>query len=292
MTNDRSDDSFEAQRPLLFAIAYRMLGSAMDAEDMVQETFLRWQGAPTGIDSPKAYLTTIITRLCINQLQSARARRESYVGAWLPEPVTTGGDGASLLDPSSSLQARDSISLAFLVLLEQLSPAERAVFLLREVFDYDYGEIAAIVGKSEEACRQLFTRARKHVSDNRPRFHPAPDEHGRLVQSFLSAVQSGEVEQLAQLLAEDVVIWADGAGQRGAVLRPVSGRDPAARFIFGVRRFAPEVFTFEIAPINGKPAIILRDSAGAAFNCITFEVGDGLIRAFYIVGNPDKLKHI
>ncbi|UCG26195.1 MAG: RNA polymerase sigma-70 factor [Chloroflexota bacterium] len=296
-----TDEQFEEYRPLLFSIAYRMLGSAMDAEDIVQEAWLRYrQTDREEITSPKAYLSTIVTRLCINQLKSARERRESYIGPWLPEPILTGSasgqaltEGTALtITPAQHLSRFDSISMAFLVLLEQLTPAERAVFLLREVFDYDYAEIAAALDKSEAACRQLFSRARKHMAANRPRFESSAGDQERLVKGFLQAVEVGDVEALTGMLAEDVVVWTDGGGKVFAAPEPVYGPEKAARFILGARRFAPGPFSVEMAAVNGKPGILLRLESGRVFLVIDMEVEGDQVRAFHIIGNPDKLRHL
>src|SRR5207248_3205002 len=224
-------ESFESYRSYLFAIAYRMLGSAMDAEDMVQETYLRYQATPPEtITSPKAFLTTIITRLCMDQLHLARRQRELYVGPWLPEPIIA-ATTAEAADPQERVDTEESISLAFLMLLEQLQPFERAVFLLREVFDYDYAEIATMLGKSEAACRRSFSRAKKHLSEHRPRFPPSPQTHQQLLSRYVQAVQTGEMTALMDLLAEEVTLWADAGGKiKQAALRPISGRDAVARF--------------------------------------------------------------
>ena len=202
-------ESFESYRSYLFAIAYRMLGSAMDAEDMVQETYLRYQGTPPeAIHSlKKAYLTTIITRLCMDQLQLARRKRELYVGPWLPEPILTASSD-EVADPQERVDTEESISLAFLLLLEQLQPFERAVFLLREVFEYEFAEIASILGKSEAACRRSFSRAKQHLSQHRPRFPPSPQAHRQLLIGYMQAVQTGEMGALEHMLAEDVTLWA------------------------------------------------------------------------------------
>ncbi len=297
-------EQFEHYRPLLFSIAYRMLGSAMDAEDIVQEAWLRYlQADREDIESPRAYLSTIVTRLCINQLKSAREQREQYIGPWLPEPILTGGkrlapeqpltEGLALsVSPAQHLSRFDSISMAFLVLLEQLTPAERAVFLLREVFDYDYGEIAAALDKSEAACRQLLSRAKKHMADHRPRFERSTGDQERLVQGFLQAVEAGDVDVLTGMLAEDVVVWTDGGGKVSAALQPVHGRANSARFILGARRFAPGPFTAEIATVNGKPGILLRLETGKVFLVIDMDFDGDQVREFHIIGNPDKLGHL
>src|SRR6516164_462961 len=206
-------ESFETYRTYLFAIAYRMLGSAMDAEDMVQETYLRYQATPTDtIISLKAFLTTIISRLCMDQLHLARRQREEYLGPWLPEPIST-AETLQVMNPEERVDMEESISLAFLMLLEQLQPIERAVFLLREVFEYDYAEIASFLGKSEVACRQAFSRAKRHLGEHRPRFRASLDTQKQLLTAFLHAVQEGSMSALLHLLAEEVTFWGDGGGK-------------------------------------------------------------------------------
>ncbi|HJT57309.1 MAG TPA: RNA polymerase sigma-70 factor [Ktedonobacteraceae bacterium] len=285
-------ESFESYRSYLFAIAYRMLGSAMDAEDMVQETYLRYQGTPPEtIHSLKAFLTTIITRLCMDQLQLARRKRELYVGPWLPEPVLT-SIPAEATDPQERVDTEESISLAFLLLLEKLQPFERAVFLLREVFEYGFAEIASILGKSEAACRRSFSRAKQRLSQHRPRFSSSPQAHRQLLSSYMQAVQTGEMSALEHVLAEDVTLWADAGGKvKQAALRPISGRDAVARFSIGTRRFLPETYQVEIAEINGQPAVVFR-SDGKAFLVLAIEVEGGRIQTVRLMANPEKLLHI
>jgi RNA polymerase sigma-70 factor (ECF subfamily) len=246
-------EAFETYRTYLFAIACRMLGSAMDAEDMVQETYLRYQTTPPEtITSLKAFLITIISRLCVDQLQLARRKRELYVGPWLPEPILT-AEALEAVSPEERVDQEESISLAFLLLLEQLQPIERAVFLLREVFAYDYAEIASFLGKSEVACRQWFSQAKKHLADHRPRFPASPEMHRQLLTGFLEAAQAGEMPTLMNLLAEDVTLWADGGGNvKGAATRPIRGRDAVARFSLESRRFLPEGARVELAEVNGR----------------------------------------
>src|SRR5438876_3300510 len=237
-------ESFESYRSYLFAIAYRMLGSAMDAEDMVQETYLRYQTTPPEtIHSLKAYLTTILTRLCMDQLQLARRKRELYVGPWLPEPIRT-AETPEAADPEKRVETQESISLAFLVLMEQLQPFERAFFLLREVFEYEFAEIAAMLDKSEAACRRSFSRAKLHLREHRPRFPASPQTHQQLLTAYFEAVQTGEMSALMNLLSEDVVLWADGGGKSVAsVLRPIRGREAVARVSLGSRRFWPKNYS-------------------------------------------------
>jgi len=285
-------ESFETYRPYLFAIAYRMLGSAMDAEDMVQETYLRFQGTPLDtIRSLKAFLTTIIIRLCVDQLQLARRKREVYVGPWLPEPILTAPAPASE-DPAERVDREESISLAFLVLLEQFQPFERAVFLLREVFAYEFAEIATMLDKSEAACRRSFSRAKLHLRAHRPRFPASPQTHRQLLTGFLQAAQGGEMIPLMDLLAEQVTLWADAGGKiKQAALRPLVGRDAVARFSLGTVRFLPEDYRVELAEVNGQAAIIIR-TGGQALFVLSIEVEAERIQAIRIIANPEKLARI
>jgi RNA polymerase sigma-70 factor (ECF subfamily) len=278
---------FTSVRSLLFSIAYRMLGSVADAEDLVQETYLRWQEASdVEVRSPRAYLTTIVTRLAINHLRSARVQRETYVGPWLPEPLMTGPAS----DPSGAVELSESLSMAFLVLLERLSPIERAVFLLREVFDFDYAEIGRIVDKSEANCRQLFARARKRIGRSRQRFQAAPRQADRLVQEFTKASQAGDMDGLLGLLAKDITLWADGGGKvPGAALKPVHGADAVARFVVGVmERFVPEGTVVRPAEINGQPGFIAYVS-GRPTGALVFDIQEDRIHTIYAIGNLDKL---
>ncbi len=285
-------ESFESYRPYLFAIAYRMLGSAMDAEDMVQETYLRYQGTPLDtIRSRKAFLTTIITRLCMDQLHLARRKREVYVGPWLPEPILT-ATTPEADDPERRVDMEESISLAFLMLLEQLQPFERAVFLLREVFEYDFAEIATMLGKSEAACRRSCSRAKQHLSEHRPRFPPSPQTHRRMLTGFFQAAQGGDMTPLMDLLSEEVTLWADGGGKiKTAALRPIVGRDAVARFSLGTVRFLPADYQMEIAEVNGQAAVIIR-TGGQALFVLSIEVEAGQIQAIRIIANPEKLARI
>src|SRR5438067_598508 len=282
-------ESLESYRTYLFSIAYRMLGSAMDAEDMVQETYLRYQATPPQtIHSLKAYLTTILTRLCLDQLQLARRKRELYVGPWLPEPILTAETG----DPEKRVDMQESISLAFLVLLEQLQPFERAVFLLREVFAYEFAEIATMLDKSEAACRRSFSRAKLHLREHRPRFPASPQIHQQLLNGYFQAVQTGEMTPLMNLLSEDVTLWADGGGKvKQAALRPIRGRDAVARFSLGTKRFWPENSRIEAGEVNGQAALIIRAGENA-FAVFTIDVEQGQIQAIRIIANPDKLARI
>lgn len=289
-------ESFETYRPYLFAIAYRMLGSAMDAEDMVQETYLRYQATPPEtITSLKAYLTTIISRLCVDQLHLARRKREQYLGPWLPEPIIT-DEHVEAISPQERVEREESISMAFLLLLEQLQPVERAVFLLREVFEYDYAQIASFLGKSEVACRQWFSRARKHLADHRPRFQASPETQRQMLISFQQALQVGDMTALMKMLAEDVTFWADGGGKvKGVATRRISGRDEVVRFILNnspiFRKTLPADTHVELAEVNGQPALITR-SAEHAFSVLTLDVEEQLILVIRFVANPEKLAHL
>ena len=275
---------FEAHRPLLFGIAYRMLGDRAAAEDVVQEAFLRARDCPN-VESPRAWLATVVTRLCLDQLKSARTRRESYVGPWLPEPLPTEGAAD---DP---LMNRDSISMAFLVLLETLSPLERAVFLLHEVFDYSHAEVAEIVGKVEAAVRQILHRAKTHVVARRPRFAGTREQHQRLLSAFVQACSVGDVEGLKLLLADDVVTLSDGGGKVHAATRPVSGVDAVARMMVGLTRKGAPGAIPELRTINGDLAIVLR--LGDLVDTVLTIATDGeRITEIEIVRNPDKLGRI
>lgn len=287
---------FESLRPLMFSIAYRMLGSAMEAEDIVQEAFLRYQGAsPESIRSPKAFLGTVVTRLCLNELESARVTRGAYVGPWLPEPVITrSGDIMASetlsLSPYQQAELHESISMAFLVLLEQLTPVERAVFLLREVFEFEYDEIAEILDKDEAACRQLLSRAKKHVAENRPRFKSTPEKHRQLLGEFMRAVSVGEIDGLKSVLSEDVTMWADGGGKaRGAATQPLYGREAVIRFAQSSLRYLPPNVQTEIAEVNGQPAAILRVDQQAVL-VLAIQVDGDQVREIRAIGNPDKLR--
>ncbi len=285
-------ESFETYRSYLFAIAYRMLGSAMDAEDIVQETFLRYQAASPGtIISLKAYLTTILTRLCIDQMHLAYRQRETYLGPWLPEPILTANNPTPNVEEATMLQ--ESLSLAFLLMLEQLQPMERAVFLLREVFDYDYADIAAFVGRNEAACRQSFRRAKKHLAESQHRFPVPPEVHERLLAGFLQAVQEGNQTALLDLLTEDVQFVADGGGKvPGAATHLMSGKMPVVQFALGAsRRFLPEIYQIEFSEVNREPAIIVR-SNGQALLVLTIEVEGQRVNTVRIMANPDKLAHL
>jgi RNA polymerase sigma-70 factor (ECF subfamily) len=287
-------ESFESLRRSLFSIAYRMLGSVSEAEDVVQEAFLRQQWAlreRAEIDSPKAYLSTVVTRLSIDELRSARARREVYVGEWLPEPLLT--DDTPLLDPADHAVQADSLSLAFLVLLEELSPVERAVFLLHDVFAYDYSEIASTVGKSEDNCRQLATRARRRIDEQKPRFETSAEEKERLAARFFGAAEDGDVDALAEMLAADVAVYGDGGGKAPALGQPVFGRDRVSRLFAGWGRQARELrITVHPHEVNGQPGALMLDPEGRIVNVIAVDIAGGQIQTIRSVANPDKLRHL
>jgi RNA polymerase sigma-70 factor, ECF subfamily len=284
MDSPETIDPFEAYRPLLFSIAYRMLGSAMEAEDMVQETYLRYQATPKAdIRALKPFLTTITTRLCLDQLKSAREKRETYIGPWLPEPLHT--DSATLSGDT------DTISMAFLVLLESLTPPERAVFLLREVFDYGYDEIGAIVGKEESTCRQLFSRAKRHIAEHRPRFTSTREQHDRIFGGFIEAIVEGKLDDLTHMLAEDVTWYADGGGKTRASTRPVAGRAAVAALLKGLLRHTPEGVMPFLEEINGKMGVVLRMD-GKPYGVLSVETDGEAITALHFVVNPDKLRQL
>ena len=290
------DTSQYAQyRPLMFSIAYRMTGSVGDAEDIVQEAFLRAGqdgngGRDARVESPKAYLATITTRLAIDHLRSARVRRESYVGTWLPEPLIADTEP----DPAELAVTSDSLSMAFLVLLESLAPAERAVFLLREVFGYDYSEIASITGKTEAACRQTFARSRRRIDEGRPRFETSRAEGDELTALFLAVADGGDMTSLLERLAPDVLFYGDSGGKGEATfITPLYGREHVARLIrMQVRRTLQLGASLSAAWVNGQPGVLAHDTDGGLIAVIAFDVLDGQIQAIRVVANPEKLGHI
>lgn len=287
-------DLFQTNRPALFGVAYRMLGSATDAEDVLQDAWLRFSSARAAdIRSAKAYLTTIVTRLCLDRLKSARATREEYIGPWLPEPVVTD----DRREPEQSLAQTESVTLAFMVMLETLSPEERAVFLLREIFDYEYDEIAAMLETTSGNCRQLFHRAKARIAERKPRFRATLDEKRPLIDRFVRAFRDGSEEELTSLLAADVGFWSDGGGKVLAARRPVFGRERVASLLVGFRRTAPaigislESVAFDIVEVNGEPAVLLR-VAGKLDGVYVLTIEEGAIAAIRVVRNPDKLTYI
>jgi RNA polymerase sigma-70 factor (ECF subfamily) len=277
-------------RPLLFSIAYRMIGSVSEAEDIVQEAFLRYHRAqPADVENPKAYLAAVTTRLSIDHLRSARVRREQYVGTWLPEPLLVDERAP---DPSEEVELADSLSLAFLVLLERLSPVERAAFLLREVFDYPYEEIADVIDRSEDNARQLVARARRHVDAERPRFDVSLEAHEELTERFMEAVNDGDTDGLIELLSADVVAYADGGGKAQAPRKSLHGPDRVARFLVGAARTGAVGLSIERVLVNGRPGRLFRDAEGRAAGVVTLDVADGIIQGVRIIANPEKLAHL
>jgi RNA polymerase sigma-70 factor (ECF subfamily) len=281
--------AFTEYRPLMFSIAYRMTGSVSDAEDIVQEAFLR-AGQDTDVESPKAYLATITTRLAIDHLRSARVRRESYVGTWLPEPLI----GSSEPDPAELAETSDSLSMAFLVLLESLAPAERAVFLLREVFGYGYDEIAEAVGKTEAACRQIFTRARRRIDEGRPRFETSRAEGEELTSLFLAAASGGDMTSLLERLAPDVLFYGDSGGLgETTFIAPVFGREQVAELVrVQIERTRQLGASLRPIWVNAQLGVLACDADGDLIAVIAFDVLDGLVQAIRVVANPEKLRHL
>lgn len=277
-------------RPLVFSIAYRMLGSVAEAEDITQEAFLRMHRDATTAKSPEAYAATVTTRLAIDYLRSARVRRERYVGSWLPEPLLTTGQE---FDPAARAELADSLSLAFLAVLERLGPVERAVFLLREVFEYDYDEISSIVGKTAQNCRQILVRARAHVEEARPRFDVSAEQRDVLAERFFAACRDGDVAGLERLLAEDVQFHGDGGGKAPAVRKPVTGRIQVARFLLGlVRQARANRLAIDPAWVNGQPGAQVRDEHGRVLSVFALDIAGEHVRAVHNVLNPDKLRHL
>jgi len=282
---------FLRHRPRAFAVAYRMLGSVAEAEDILQEAWLRWQGTDHAqIASPEAFLVTTTSRLAIDHLRKASTRRETYVGPWLPEPMVT-DDGQSPATPEERLALADDISMALLHLLERLAPEERAAFLLHEAFDYSHAEIANLIGKSEAACRQMLSRARKRVQSERPRFNAAASEHARLTELFLNALSKGEPEAILACMKEDAVFYSDGGGKVVAALNPIKGADRIMRFWLGIMR-KPDYRLFpQPVWLNGLPGCLLTDGE-TLHSAISLRIEDGRIAALYVQRNPDKLAGI
>jgi len=287
------DRLLDELRPVAFAVAYRMLGTVSEAEDVVQEALLRvHQALDAGerIESPRAYVTTIATRLAINELRSARARREQYVGEWLPEPIVTDGED----DPARHAETADSLSLAMLVLLESLSPEQRAVLLLHDVFDYDYPQIAAIVGKSEDNVRQLASRARRHVEQGRPRFQTTRDQREELARRFFQAAEQGDLAGLEALLAHDVELTGDGGGKAPALAQTLRGRTRVAQTLIEWLSLDSRLPTISFRPteINGAPGTLIFDSQQRLIGVTALNIADGEIKSIGSIANPDKLRHL
>lgn len=283
---------FEQYRHELFVLAYRLLGSAMDAEDILQEAYLRYEHSQ-GVQALRPFLYKMVTNLCIDYLRLARVQREAYFGTWLPEPILT---ESPIEQVGQAYEKEESISIAFMVLLESLSPLERAVFILREVFDYDYAEIASTLNRSEEACRQVFSRAKKQLHSAKARFTSEPQHHAELVESFLEAAQTGNFEVLSQLLAEDATLVTDGGGKVSAAVHPLEGREAIMKLFIGLVRMAarefPEGYTLTAERINGESTLVVRDHVGIAHNVISMQIQDQKIQRLYIIRNPEKLGHL
>lgn len=281
-------ETFTQYQAYLFSIAYRMLGSVMDAEDMVQEAWLRWQKSDQPqIESPKSYLAAITTRLCIDFLRSARVTRETYIGPWLPEPLVA----KTAVDGEEMVMQADSLSMAFLKLLEQLSPTERAVFLLRHVFDYEYREIAPIVAKSEGACRQIFSRARKRLAQDQTHQKMSFSQQEAVMNQLWQACISGDLEAIKQFMAEDIVMMSDGGGVVTAARKPIRSAERVSTFLLGIMRLAPEGLSTESTIINGQPGTIVR-ADGQIVTVFVLDIQDGRVQHIFSVLNPNKLKHL
>jgi RNA polymerase sigma-70 factor, ECF subfamily len=283
------EEEFEELRPLLFAIAYRLLGSVSEAEDAVQETWVRYAASATQPESPKAYLSTVVTRVCINVLRSARARREEYVGEWFPEPLLED----PYTDPERSAELADSVSMAALVLLERLSPLERTVFVLREVFGFSFGDIASTVERSEAACRQLAVRARRHMEAGRTRFEADRSVREELASRFCEALETGDVQGLRELLAADVELISDSGGKAPTLPGSVGGADNVTRLLAAVApQFTQIGLVIEPQQINGQSGAIVRDRRGSVLAVMVLDIVDGQILTIRSVINPDKLTHL
>lgn len=294
-----SGTAYQEYRPLMFGIAYRMLGSVSEAEDVLQEAFLRYHRAEstgTVIESPKAFLSAVTTRLCIDELRSARARREAYPGEWLPEPLLTGDavlTGPAPDDPAAAAEQADTLSMAFLVLLERLSPVERAVFLLHDVFSYGYAEVASIVSKSEGNCRQLALRARRHIADGKPRFETSRGKRDELAATFFRAVQDGDLNGLVGVLAADVVVVGDNAGVQPRWPRPITGRDRVGLLLVGLGQQIQEAgVLIRPAEVNGQPGALCLDSGGRIVNVFVLDIEGGQVHTIRSVISPGKLRHL
>jgi RNA polymerase sigma-70 factor, ECF subfamily len=288
---DEAALTFEPYRRRLTGLAYRMLGSLSEAEDIVQDAYLRWHAAERNqVDNPRAYLSRTVARLCLDHLKSARARRETYVGPWLPEPIVD----ETALAPDTASELADDLSVALMMTLERLSPLERAAFLLHDVFEMEFGDIARVLERSESACRQLAARGRAHVHEARPRFRVPEDEAARLSDAFHRALVTGDAAQFAAVLAADAVLYSDGGGKRAAALNPIHGRDKIVRFFEGLARQGnlPPPGAVHRIRLGGLPGIVVVDPAGAIDTIMTADIRDGQVVTIYAVRNPDKLGHL
>ena len=281
--------SFESHRRALTGLAYRMLGSRAEAEDVVQDAYLRWHAADhAAVEEPRRYLGAVVTRLCLDRMKSAQARREVYVGQWLPEPVVD-----EALDAETASDLANDLSVALMLVLERLSPLERASFLLHDVFGLDFAEVGRALDRDEAACRQLAARARTHIEEGRPRFPASQEEGRRLAAAFTIAVQTGDAGALMKLLAEDAVLYTDGGGKRAAALNPIYGAEKILRFLGGIARKNPALPAMQLraATVNGLAGFVMREEDGS-IDTMAFEHRDGRIVAIYLVRNPEKLRHV
>lgn len=281
--------TFQTYRPLLFSIAYRMMGTVTEAEDTLQDAYLRWQAQPLEtIHNPKYYLTTMVTRLCLNQLSAAKNQRETYLGPWLPEPLCT-DNRPELVNPAERAATYDSISIAFLVLLESLSPAERAAFLLHEVFAYRFAEVADILDKSEVACRQLVHRARRHIAANQPRFDTTAAHHEKLLRRFIETVETGDLAAFLQMLADDVMLVPDGGGQQGAAIHVIKGQGNVSAFILGTQRLTPAETRYKVVRLNGQWAIVALTPEKRPYFALFLYMRNESVQLMYVIAGT-KLK--
>tara|TARA_R110000868_G_scaffold42158_4_gene142996 strand:+ start:827 stop:1756 length:930 start_codon:yes stop_codon:yes gene_type:complete len=289
-TNTESADAiFARHRARVFGMAYRLTGTVSDAEDVVQETWLRWNKADVdAIVSPEAWLTTVASRLGLDHLRRLKSRRETYVGPWLPEPLVAAATGQTQPTPEDTLALSDDISMALLHMLERLAPEERTAFLLHEAFDYDYGELASLLGKSEAACRQIVSRARRRISDTRPRFNTSVSEHARLAEAFALALSSEDPDALIACLKPDAVLLSDGGGKAAAALNPIFSADHIMRFFFGIAKKFQMPFSPLPITVNGQPGFALTHK-GELHSLISMNIEDGQISTIYIMRNPDKI---
>jgi RNA polymerase sigma-70 factor (ECF subfamily) len=284
----QADDIFEEHRPALARLAYRMLGSLADADDVLQEAYLRWaRRDQVTVKSPRAYLLSVVTRLCIDLRQSIDSRRITYVGPWLPEPVVESFG----TDPGASIETVESVSLALMFILESLSPVERAAYLLRRIFDYDYEEISEVLEKSEPACRQIVSRAEQRIHEKRPRFVPDAEVAERVTESFMQACSTGDLDGLKRLLAADAVLYSDGGGKVHAALAPILGADRVARFFTGIIKKAPPDMQVHRVRVNGLPGLVTMID-GRLSDVLALDVVDGRIAGCFVIRNPDKLTRV